>query len=90
MGSRLFWFRFSEYNASCHAINDKYGHHASPANPSYSQSTPDHCIFTPPQVPARLRLQIPDLALPPGTEGAAHVYLPPVLRNTELVLSPRP
>ena len=53
------------------------------------QSTPDHCIFTPPQVPARLRLQIPDLALPPGTEGAAHVCLPPVLRNTELVLSPR-
>ena len=47
-------------------------------------------VFTPPQAPVRPRLQIPDLALPPGTEGAAHVYLPPVLRNTELVLSPRP
>ena len=46
-------------------------------------------VFTPPQVPARLRLQIPDLALPLGTEGAAHVCLPPVLRNTELVLSRR-
>ena len=46
--------------------------------------------FTPPQAPARPRLQIPDLALPPGTERAAHVCLPPVLRNTELALSPRP
>ena len=87
MGSRLFWFRFSEFNPSCHVINYKYGImpvFASLANPSCSQST-----LTPPQVPARLRLQIPDLALPPGTEGAAHVCLPPVLRNTELVLSRR-
>ena len=46
-------------------------------------------VFTPPQAPVRPRLQIPDLALPPGTEEAAHVCLPPVLRNTELVLSRR-
>ena len=88
MGSRLFWFRFSEYNPSCHVVNDTYGHHASlqilPV-PSLLSVT----VFTPPQAPVRPRLQIPDLSLPPGTEGAAHVCLPPVLRNTELVLSRR-
>ena len=88
MGSRLFWFRFSEYNPSCHVVNDTYGHHASlqilPV-PSLLSVT----VFTPPQAPVRPRLQIPDLALPPGTEGAAHVCLQPVLRNTELVLSRR-